>query len=241
MSEMIKTKSFELAVYKRGNENAKKLALVIPGRLDTKDYAHVKSHVDFLANKGFLAVSFDPPGVWESKGDIVEYTTTNYIKSINEIINYFGNKETILVGHSRGGTTAFFAGIQNEKIKFIVAIMSPTDVAPMSKEDEERGFRVSSRDDPNGGKRTFNLPKEYFSDAQKYDLLNEIFKYKKPKLFIFGEKDTMVKPELVEELFERASEPKQIVGINAEHDYRKDPEMIKQVEEILDKFLEELK
>jgi len=241
MNEIIKTKSFELAIYKRGDENAKKLALVIPGRLDTKDYAHMKSHVDFLANKGFLAVSFDPPGVWESKGDIVEYTTTNYIKSINEIINYFGNKETILVGHSRGGATAFFAGIQNDLIMCVVAIMSPTNVAPMSKEDEGRGFRISSRDDPNGGKRTFNLPKEYFSDAQKYDLLSEISKYKKPKLFIFGEKDTMVKPEMVKELFEKASEPKQITSINAEHDYRLDPNMIKKVEEIFEEFLEELK
>ena len=37
---LVKTKSFELAIYKKGDQNSPKLAIIIPGRLDTKDYSH---------------------------------------------------------------------------------------------------------------------------------------------------------------------------------------------------------
>lgn len=77
---MVKTKSFDLAVYKNGDEYASKVVLVLPDKLDTKDYASMRSHVDFLASKGFFALSFDPPGTWESPGDIWLYTTTSYIQ-----------------------------------------------------------------------------------------------------------------------------------------------------------------
>lgn len=102
-TKLIKTESFNLAVYQKGSPDSKKLALVLPGRLDTKDYPHMRSHVDFLASKGYLALSFDPPGSWESEGDISLYLTTNYLKAVKELINHFGNKPTLLIGHSRGG------------------------------------------------------------------------------------------------------------------------------------------
>ena len=67
---LIKTESFQLATYSQGDSESKKLALVLPGKLDTKDYSHMKSHVKYLAIMGYFALSFDPPGTWESKGDI---------------------------------------------------------------------------------------------------------------------------------------------------------------------------
>ena len=42
----VQTKGFKLAIYSKGNPKSKKLALVLPGKLDTKDYAHMKSHVE---------------------------------------------------------------------------------------------------------------------------------------------------------------------------------------------------
>lgn len=59
---IIKTKSFELAINVAGNENSEKLAIALPGRLDTKDYGCFNSHIEYLSARGFFAVSFDPPG-----------------------------------------------------------------------------------------------------------------------------------------------------------------------------------
>lgn len=100
--QMIKTKSFSIAANIFGEENAKKVALLLPGRLDTKDYINFTIHSEIFVKKGFLTVVIDPPGTWESVDDTV-FTTTNYIKSVNELIDYFGNKSTFLFGHSRGG------------------------------------------------------------------------------------------------------------------------------------------
>lgn len=91
---MVKTKSFDLAVYKNGDEYASKVALVLPGKLDTKDYASMRSHVDFLAGKGFFALSFDPPGTWESPGDIGLYTTTSYIQASNKQVEVTSGTST---------------------------------------------------------------------------------------------------------------------------------------------------
>src|SRR3989344_7326448 len=113
---MIKTSSFELAEYQQGDTNSSKLALVLPGKLDTKDYPHMRSHVDFLAGKGYLAVSFDPPGTWESPGDISLYTMTNYLRSVNELIEHFGNKPTFVMGHSLDGALAMEASFRNEVV-----------------------------------------------------------------------------------------------------------------------------
>ena len=99
--KILKTKNFELAVYEKGDFNSPKLAIAIPGRLDTKDYIHNTSLVDYLASRGYFALSFDPPGTWESPGDMSLYTTTNLIKSVNDLIEFFGNKPTLLAGHSR--------------------------------------------------------------------------------------------------------------------------------------------
>ena len=84
--ELIKTKSFELAAYSKGLITSNKLAIVLPGRLDTKDYPNIQGHVEYLAKRGFYALSFDPPGTRESLGDISLYTTTNYVKAVNEVI-----------------------------------------------------------------------------------------------------------------------------------------------------------
>ena len=65
MVNLIKTKSFELAIFSKGDKNSSKLAILIPGRLDTKDYANFVSHADYLADKGFAQYeisNFSKPG-----------------------------------------------------------------------------------------------------------------------------------------------------------------------------------
>ena len=114
---LIKTDSFELAIYSRGNPQADKFALILPCKLDTKDYFGMIRHVNYFADRGYFALSFDPPGTWESHGDIELYTMTNYLMAINEVVKYYGNKTTIIIGHSRGGRMAVLAGTTNPYIK----------------------------------------------------------------------------------------------------------------------------
>jgi pimeloyl-ACP methyl ester carboxylesterase len=224
MVRYIKLPSFKLAVYMKGKLDSKKLAIVLPGRLDTKDYPHMKSHVDYLAKKGYLALSFDPPGTWESPGSLKLYTTTNYIEVVKEIIGYFGNRPTLLAGHSRGGSVAILVGTTHPSVTGIILLMAnygpPSSPKPAAK---KLGYHVSYRDLP--GKPTqrkrFELPIRYFIEGRKYDSAKTIRKCARPKLVIFGTKDEFTPPK---DVLRQIPQPKMVVELDTVHDYRNYPE-----------------
>lgn len=238
----VRTQHFELATYAKGDPLSHKLAIVIPGRLDSKDYAHNISLVDFLSSKGYFALSFDPPGTWESPGGIEMYTTTNYLKAVDELIEFFGNKPTLLAGHSRGGTVAMLVGPKNPAVNSFIAILSSTG-AP-DNPDKSRiidGALISYRDIPPGTSKTkeqmrFDLPLQYFTDGQTYDARSGLSHCTKPKLFFYSTEDDANKLEKVG--FETSPEPKMIHPLHTEHDYRYHPEIMDEVNQVIGHFLE---
>lgn len=240
--ELIETKSFKLAVYMRGERNASKLAMLLPGRLDTKDYAHTTSHVDYLAGKGYFAFSFDPPGTWESPGSIDLYTMTNYMRAVNELVSLFGNKPTILMGNSRGGSMAMLAGPNNKYVTHIIAVMSYAGPSEVDENKITDGVEISYRDVPQNdseNRKRFDLPLNYFKDAAKHNILDNLKKCSKPKLFFYGTKDILVEPEDVKSTYQACIEPKMIHELNSEHDYRRHKEIVDEVNEVVGRFLDE--
>ncbi len=241
--QLIKTRSFELSVITSGDENSKKLALVLPGRLDTKDYACFTRHINYLADKGFYALSFDPPGTWESPGGIELFTTTNYIKAVNELIEYFGNKPTFIMGHSRGGTTSILAGANNPHVIGIAPIMATYgEPTPADPEALKVGVKMSYRDLPPGTTKTteqkeFALPINYFIDGEKYNVVETIKNCEKPKLIFYGTNDEFTKQERVREVFEIIPEPKMLHLLNTDHDYRYHPEVVEEINRVIGEFI----
>jgi pimeloyl-ACP methyl ester carboxylesterase len=240
---IVQTPSFKLATISKGNPDSPKLALVLPGRLDTKDYAHMVSAVDFLAAKGYFAVSFDPPGIWESPGSIELYTTTNYLKAVNEIIEHFGNRPTLLVGHSRGGTNAMLAGTANSYVTHFIAIMSHTGPTTVGLPQTDEVVKMTTRDLPPGVSRTterkeFALPATYFQDQSQYDVTEALKSCTKPKLFFYGREDVLVSADSVIETYNLAAEPKMLQELQTEHDYRLHPEAMNEVNRVIGEFLD---
>ncbi len=241
MHQRIHTEHFSLATYYQGDRTAQKIAIVLPGRLDTKDYPHMQSLVDFLAIQGYFALSFDPPGTWESPGSIDLYTTTNYLKAINEIIVHFGNRPTLLLGHSRGGTLAMLAS-SNAAVRGIVAIMASYGApSPPRPEEIKIGFQRTSRDVPGTSnaiqEKKFLLPLNYFTDGKKYDPIAVLRRCVKPKLLIYGVRDEFTNPERIKEIYATIPPPKMIHELDSDHDYRWHPKIIKEVNTVIGKFL----
>jgi pimeloyl-ACP methyl ester carboxylesterase len=226
-----------------GDENSPKIAIILPGRLDTKDYAHILSHVNYLNTKGYYAMSFDPPGTWDSPGEIELFTTTNYIKAVNELIEYYGNKPTLLVGHSRGGTISILVGSLDQYVEAIVVVMaSYGQPTPPKSELIKAGVLMESRDLPPGTTRTieqkkFALPINYFNDALQYNTADTLTKYTKPKLLFYGDNDQFTKPERVKEVFELTPGPKVLHELHTDHNYRLHPEVIDEVNRTISEFL----
>jgi len=242
--KLIQTKSFKLAIFTRGNKNSEKLAVLMPGRMDTKDYINFVSHADYLADKNFFVIVFDPPYTWESPGDTELFTTTNYIKATNELIEYFGNKPTLLLGHSRGATTAVLVAKTNPIVIGIITVMANfgTPTSP-SNEDIQKGYREEVRDIPPGSSKTdikkrFKLSLIYWEDGRQYNAGETLKSLTKPKLIIYGTKDEFVSPNDVKELYKNFSEPKIIKEIDSTHDYRYYPKAIEEVNETIGQFLD---
>jgi pimeloyl-ACP methyl ester carboxylesterase len=205
---------------------------VLPGKLDSKDYANMRSHVDYLAENGYLAISLDPPGTWDSGGDITDYTMTNYIQAVEDVIEYFDNKSTVVIGHSMGGSMAMFAAINNSNVIGFIAIMSPYKFDHLV--DRIEGA-TSKRDLPNNPKeeRIYNVPKTFFEDVLKYNAAQGLSKLAKPKLFISGEDDTTITPRTINEIFEISAEPKELISVKSDHDYRNNQAMISEINSII--------
>jgi|ERR1700741_3923839 len=238
---MIDLPSFSVAEYANGNPDAEKVSIVIPGRLDTKDYIHIRSHVDHLAKLGYYALSFDPPGTWESPGQIDLYTSTNMQLVIKELIAHLGSKPTTLVGHSRGGSHALLAGTTLPEVTHFAAIMSSVGPTIASKPAEGQ-VEHSTRDLPPGSIRTtdkiaFDLPYTYFEDQEQYDATELLKTCTKPKLFVAGSRDTTVPTTSIHATYVVSADPKEFAEIDAEHDYRLDPDAINEVNVLLERFL----
>lgn len=241
--EIIQTSNFKIAANIKGDKEAGKVAILMPGRLDTKDYANFASHLDFFAERGYYALAIDPPGTWESPGNLSDYTTSTYLKAVDELIDYLGNRPTLLLGHSRGGATAMLAS-SNPAVNSLVLVNAAygKPSAPNPKEISN-GVLRESRDLPPGDTRTeeqviFNLPLKYFGDGAKHDPLGSLQKFSKPKLIVHATKDEFVTLDRVKGIYDSLLDPKMFLEIDCTHDYRLYPEEISIVNLTMDKFIE---
>lgn len=240
----IATKSYKLATYEQGDPNAARCAIVLPGRLESKDYIHIKSHVDTLAALDFHAIALDPPGSWESPGAIESYTVTNYLGAVNEIIEHYGNKPTILVGHSLGGSIAILAGASNPYVTAYIALMSLLS-GPKTKEDPEwkaDGKITFYRDLPPGDHHTstqkrYDLPYSFIEDALAHDTKAALQQCHKPKLFILGKHDAQNASSYSPKEYSRIADPKQLIQIDSHHSYRYSQATIEHVNGLIKDFV----
>ncbi|MCA9331264.1 alpha/beta hydrolase, partial [Candidatus Saccharibacteria bacterium] len=217
------------------------LALLLPGRLDTKDYANFVSHLDYLSERGYYTVAIDPPYTWDSPGDLENYTTTNYVKAVNELIDHFGSRPTLLLGHSRGGATAMLASPNPVVIGLVLVNAAYGPPTPPEPDKIIDGTLLESRDMPPGDVRTkeqrkYQLPLVYFEDGAKHNPREILKTFKGPKLLVHATRDEFTGLELIRPIFDEVSEPKMFLEIDCTHDYRLYPEIIQQVEETLGRF-----
>lgn len=241
--EMIQTKSFNIAARTQGDPTASKVAILMPGRLDSKDYCNFVSHAAFLAKQGFYAVAIDPPGTWDSPGGLDTYTTSTYLQAVNELINYFGNRPTVLLGHSRGGATAMLASHNPAVVGLVVVNAAYGSPHPPNPDRIKGGVYLESRDIPPGSSRTverrlFSLPLAYFEDGTHHDPLGALTSFDGPKLLVHTKRDEFVTMERVKSIYDNLSDPKMFQEIDSTHDYRLFPDAIRTVESALTEFTE---
>jgi pimeloyl-ACP methyl ester carboxylesterase len=216
---------------------SKKLAILCPGYLDTKDYPHLVELANRLSEIGYTVVRFDPTGAWGSEGDISEYLTSQYLEDIKAVLEQMlamhEYTQVLLGGHSRGGQVAILYAARDPRISAVLAIMpSHGPIEGVAREKWQAcGFKISERDVPGSSKYVqFKVPFQHVLDRNQFDALDDVKKIKAPIIFVAGETDNLVTPQDVKELYEAANEPKKFIlleGIG--HGYRRNVSEIEKV------------
>ena len=224
------TKGSLAAAIHYSDKEAGRLAILCPGYLDSKDYKGLVGLAETLSKQGYTVVRFNPTGTWESEGDISDYTTSQYLDDIKNVLEYMLNqtsyKHILLGGHSRGGQVSILYAARDSRISLVLGVM-PSSGRTMErlrrKEWKEAGVSMSQRDlpDDKNKKREFRVPYSHVEDRDRYSVIEDVKKVKVPVILIAGELDKLVLPEDVKEVFNNANEPKKFLivpGIG--HNYR---------------------
>jgi pimeloyl-ACP methyl ester carboxylesterase len=240
------------AVIHRPNTEPKGLAVLCVGNFDSKDYDHLVALANELAKAGYVAVRFDPFGLWESAGTINDYSMSGYLKDIGAVIDYMCRDTTyadiVLIGHSVGGMLSLIYAARDERVSKVAAIMPP-HIYVRPNVDKERnkqsqwaktGFKISRRDTPGktGVMREYNVPYSFVTDSLQYNVLSEVPQIHIPLLLIAGEKDAIIPAEYVKMIYDKANEPKKFVTMTGmDHFYRNGQKFIDQINREILEFL----
>jgi len=225
---------------------SKKLAILCPGFLDSKDYTGLRELAKRLNEEDYSVVRFNPIGVWGSGGTIKDYNTTEYLKNIRTVLEYMleenDYKYILIGGHSRGGQMSLLYASQDSRINLALGIMPSTGpYTGERRENWENNGYIGTRDLPFEREKTieYDVPFSHLLDHNKYNIMEDIKKIKIPILIIAGEADEIIPIEKIKGLYNNANQPKTFIPIpNIGHDYRLNDEEVATVNQ---KIIEKLK
>lgn len=217
-----------------------KLALLLPGYLDSPDYFHLVTFEKRLKKLGYTVERLDVCNLWQT-GDVDNYSITNFLQQIKGRIDFYKNQnpeEILLLGHSNGGFTAIVAGSKFPEVTTIIALCPPPDKAG-SEIKWKNGLRVSKRDLPNSPNefREFAIPVSYLKDAIQYSAVDEVKNIHKPLMIFIGLDDQVVPPFETEEIIATASNPYVVKLEGIGHDFRNSEEQTNRVADEIVKFI----
>lgn len=218
-----------------------KVALLLPGYLDSPDYLHMKTFEKRLSDLGYTVERLDPCNLWET-GDVTNYSITNFIKQIRERVKFYQHqnpREIVLIGHSMGGFTAIIAGSRIKEVTKIVSLCPPPDRIGPSLRWEENKPRYSERELPDNPQqvRAFDVPYSFVEDGLQYSAVKEVPNLHKSLMIFVALEDKSIPPSNTEQIVANANNPYVVRQPNMGHDFRRSQKECDIVMAEIEKFL----
>lgn len=171
----------------------------------TKDTITTYRSSRFLAQKGYAVLRFDFAGLGASTGDFSNCNFTTTIEDINAAIRYLTDHHTaptVLLGHSLGGTSSLAAAVDNDDIKKVITIASPSQPAhvlhhfghalTMLEQNIPSSFEVAGS--------FYDINPQFLEDVRSWDMQTHLSKLDKPVLIFKVENDELVNAEDADEI-----------------------------------------
>jgi esterase/lipase len=171
----------------------------------TKDIITTYRSSRFLAQNGYAVLRFDFSGLGASTGDFSNCNFTTTIEDINAAIRYLTDHHTaptVLLGHSLGGTSSLAAAVDNDDIKKVITIASPSQPAhvlhhfghalTMLEQNIPSSFEVAGS--------FYDINPQFLEDVRSWDMQTHLSKLDKPVLIFKVENDELVNAEDADEI-----------------------------------------
>jgi dienelactone hydrolase len=222
------------------------LVIMLHGFTGWKEEPHLAALAADLAAVGIAALRFDAPGSGESEGTWAEhYRLTNYIADVTDVLAYAKANLPIdphriaIWGHSLGGFTALAAAVRAPQDFVAVCGCQPSNGWKLATPEVEHQWKISGWNTFSNSHFTgIKLPYAFFTDRQQYNALGVTPQLKIPALFIAGTTDELVKAKNVRAMYDVAPEPKTYLEFPASHDYKKYPDLLRQINAATVKFFQ---
>lgn len=244
-------------VVEQPQEKPKGLAFVMDGLSGFKESWHVRICAEVFLNNGFVVVTFDVRNTFgESEGGYEYATISSYYEDLEDVIHWSKNQNWYqepfcLAGFSLGGFCidqyAENYPMQVRAIASIAAVISgKLDYESYKQyrsknlvEWESTGFRIDKSASRPWIIKKLNF-KNYVADLLKHDLLPNANKLTMPVLIVVGENDTSCPVSTQKIFFNKLLGQKAMHIIKgAPHTFR-EPQHLKELKEIFDKWIKSL-
>ncbi len=240
----------KIAVVVEDKTSAGGLAFVMHGLGGWKEQLHVQAFAQAFRENDFTVVLFDATHSFgESEGDYADATTTNYYQDLEDVINWAKTQTWYqepfwLAGHSLGGiSVALFGENYPDKVKALAPISTVVS-GKISAESSEKEYLEEwkrtgwlSRPSLSRPGLIKKLKWSEMEDRMKYDLLPKASKLTMPVLMIVGDRDYGTPPEHQKILYGALPGEKELHIIKGAPHTFMEPEHLKEITSIFDKWI----
>lgn len=157
-----------------------------------------------LSEAGFLALRFDFSGNGASEGAFTDSTCTKQVLEAGAALAFLkarGARGAVLLGHSLGGVAALIAASRNPEVTGLVTVASRLSALTPGRflaGDARAAFDELGLAPFVSRGRELTLTREFFEDAERYDLRRILAELGRPVLWVTAGADEILQPQFPE-------------------------------------------
>lgn len=202
--------------FHEGEASFKRIVVLGHGVTGNKDRPFVVALANGLAATGISVLRFSFSGNGDSEGRFIDSTISKEVADLGSVIDVLSDYSVCYVGHSMGGAVGVLRASQDSRIKLLVSLagMVHTKIFAQTEFGD-----VTPNEGVMWDKPECPLSSAYMDDmAQIGSVVDRASRITVPWLLVHGTEDDVVPVGESREIFENASEPKELIELEgADH------------------------